>query len=266
MSTLRRYLIALDLDGTLLDPRGELSERNAAAIRAVAAAGHRVVIATGRPPQLVAELADQLGDAVGHVVGTNGTMVTTFPDGRLLQLLGFRAAQGFDVVRSLRVDSPGIRFAIATDAGFAHEDGFAERMPAAVHGDPVDDVLTLGGAEIYKLFAFHPAYTVNELLDVLPPLLPDRIAASHMGADAVDIGPDTIDKCAGLAWLCDRLDVDAADVIAIGDEANDITMLRWAGRGIAMGNAADYVHVEADEVAPSNADDGVAHILESLLD
>ncbi|WP_394928170.1 HAD family hydrolase, partial [uncultured Ilumatobacter sp.] len=65
-------LIALDLDGTLLTSRGDVSERNVAAVQAVADAGHHVVIATGRPLHLVADLGGQLGTSVSHVVGTNG--------------------------------------------------------------------------------------------------------------------------------------------------------------------------------------------------
>ena len=191
-------------------------------------------------------------------------MIATFPDGQLMQLLGFPAVDGFDLIQSLREHNPGFGFAIATNAGFAHEAGFSERMPAVVPSEPIDDVLTVGGDEIYKLFAFHPDYTVEELLDYLPALLPDSISAGHMGADAVDIGPESIDKCAGLRWLCERLDVASAEVIAIGDEGNDMTMLQWAGRGIAMANAPDHVKAIADEIAPSN-NDGVAQVLEQLL-
>ena len=68
-----------------------------------------------------------------------------------------------------------------------------------------------------------------------------------------------------LQWVCEQLDVSAADVIAFGDEWNDITMLEWAGRGVAMGNADARVRAAANEVAPSNMADGVAVVLERLL-
>lgn len=259
-------LIALDLDGTLLTTHGRLSERNADAVKAVADAGHHVVIATGRPLHLVADLADQLGDSVEYVVGTNGAMIGTFPDCELLQLLGFSFDTARATVDRLRAAHPDIGFALATDQGLAHEHGFAERMPAAVDTDPVPDVLALGGTEAYKLFAFHPELRVGELLDVIPPLLQDGLVANHMGADAIDIGPDDIDKCAGLKWVAERLGVDVGNVVAFGDEWNDITMLEWAGRGIAMGNADARVKAAANEVAPANTNDGVAVVLEWLLD
>ena len=258
-------LIAIDLDGTLLTARGDVSERNVAAIQAAADRGHHIVIATGRPLHLVTELGDQLGTSVSYVVGTNGSMIGTFPDGRLLRLMGFDIDLARLAIETLREALPGIGFAMATDAGMAHEPGFAERMPAVVGTDPTDDVLALGGVEAFKLFAFHDGMTVPALLSGAPRLLPDTLAASHMGADAIDIGLATIDKCAGLQWVCEQLDVVAADVIAFGDEWNDITMLEWAGHGVAMGNADDRVRAVSNEVAPSNMADGVAVVLERLL-
>jgi len=258
-------LIALDLDGTLLGRTGDVSERNVAAVRAVAAAGHHVVIATGRPLHLVADLADQLGDAVSYIVGTNGSMIGTFPDAALVRLMGFDFALAREAIVSVRAALPGTGFALATDAGLAHEPGFAERMPAVVDADPIDDVLTLGGVEAYKLFAFHDDVSVAELLAEVPAHLPTGLSANHMGADAIDIGLDTIDKCSGLRWVCDELGVEAADVIAFGDEWNDLTMLEWAGRGVAMANADARVRAAADEVAPANTADGVAVVLERLL-
>jgi len=264
-SVVDRKLIALDLDGTLLGRTGDVSERNVAAVRAAAAAGHHVVIATGRPLHLVADLADQLGDAVSYIVGTNGSMIGTFPDAALVRLMGFDFALAHEAIVSVRAALPGTGFALATDAGLAHEPGFAERMPAVVDADPIDDVLTLGGGEAYKLFAFHDDVSVAELLAEVPAHLPTGLSANHMGADAIDIGLDTIDKCSGLRWVCDELGVEAADVIAFGDEWNDLTMLEWAGRGVAMANADARVRAAADEVAPANTADGVAVVLERLL-
>ena len=258
-------LIALDLDGTLLTSRGDVSERNVAAVQAVADAGHHVVIATGRPLHLVADLGGQLGTSVSHVVGTNGSMIGTFPDGQLLRLMGFDIDLAHRAIATFRQELPGTGFAIATDAGMAHERGFAQRMPAVVDTDPTDDVLTLGGTEAFKLFAFHDDMSVPALLRAAPALLPETLAAMHMGAEAIDIGLTMIDKCAGLQWVCEQLDVSAADVIAFGDEWNDITMLEWAGRGVAMGNADARVRAAANEVAPSNMADGVAVVLERLL-
>lgn len=261
----RRRLIALDLDGTLLGPNGRLTDRTITAVQATAAAGHRVVLATGRPPHLVDDIAGALGDAISHIVGVNGAMVSTFPDGNLLRLIGFEIDDARHVVTMLRAEDSRFGFSIATDKGFAHEPGFAKRLPTDMDTAPVDDALSIGGTEVYKLFMFHPTRSVHDLIAELPAKLPDHLTVTHMGADVAEVGPSSIDKRAGLAWLCEELDVEQADVIAIGDEWNDITMIEWAGHGIAMNNADSHVKAVADEIAPSNAADGVAIVLEALL-
>lgn len=259
-------LIALDLDGTLLDPTGRLRSRSVAALEAARGRGWWVVAATGRPPHMATDLLGATTDAFSHGVMGNGTMICSFPGPEVLLERNFAASLARDVVLRLRTTDDRFGFALATDLGFAHERGFAERLPA-LHGlgDPDADVLHLGGAVAIKLMVFHHDRTAHDLLDVLPALVGDALQVSHLGADAVEIGPAGIDKGSGLAWLCDHLGVAADDVVAFGDEYNDHSMLRWAGHGVAMGNADHVTKALADEVAPSNADDGVAVVLERLL-
>lgn len=267
------HLIALDLDGTLLDGDGLLTARALDAVRSVTDAGHRVVIATGRPPDIAVRATEPLAGLVSHIVGGNGTIISTFPTHRdespgLIHVSGFEYSAAAAVITSLRQHGSGFAFALATDNGFVHEAGFAELMPAAVHDDPVDDVLSLGGTTAYKLLVFDTERSLDELLDEVPVLidpLDTGFAVRHMGAQAAEIGPADDDKGAGLRWLCDHLGVDAADVIAVGDELNDLSMLEWAGRGVAVENADPRVCAAAGEVIGSNLDDGVARFLESLL-
>ncbi len=215
----------------------------------------------------------QLAGSVSHIVGGNGTLISTFPAGQhdapeLLHVSGFEFAAAIDVITALRRHDPGFGFALATDRGFVHEHGFAELMPAAVHDDPVDDVVAIGGATAFKLLVFHMERTVEALLDEVPPViahLGTDFAVRHMGADAVEIGPAADDKGAGLRWLCSHLDLDADDVIAVGDELNDLTMLEWAGRGVAVENADARVRAAADDVIGSHLADGVAIFLEQLV-
>lgn len=268
-------LIAIDMDGTMLSASGSLTERTATAIHAAADAGHTMVVATGRPPHLVTQFVDQLGGAVSHIVATNGSMISTFPvddgtDPQLLHLLSFDTGRARSIVTAIRGTRSGYGFAYATDAGFAHESGFAERMPAAVHDEPVPDVLALGGDTAFKLFAFHDELGAYALLDLLPSIVNpepavEPFAVGHMGADAVEIGPASTDKRAGLSWLCDHLDVETADVIAIGDERNDLTMIEWAGLGVAVSNAEQSVRQAADVVIGNHDNDAVAAYLEGLV-
>lgn len=267
------HVIALDLDGTLLDDAGRVSARAVEAIAAATAEGHRVIVATGRPPELAVRATRELIGLATHIVGGNGTIISTFPaeptqQPELIHVSGFDIEAAVDVVTELRRHDAGFGFALATDHGLAHEHGFAEKMPAAVHDAAVDDALTIGGSTAFKLLAFHLERSVDTLLDDVPGLiagLGTDFAVRHMGADAVEIGPAADNKGAGLSWLCGHLGVEARAVIAIGDELNDLAMLEWAGYGVAVANADERIVDIADEVIGSNAADGVAIFLERLI-
>jgi Cof subfamily protein (haloacid dehalogenase superfamily) len=263
-------LLATDLDGTLLGPGGSLSDRNIDALRAAHVAGWYVVIASGRPPFMVSELVERIGPGVTHGVLANGSIVCTFPDQRTLRAVKFDASVAVDTVRTLRVHAElgdGFGFALATDAGFAHEPGFAERMPAPQEIPPAPDALAAadGAAEAIKLMVFHRRMNAHTLLEVLPSVLGDGLSVTHMGADCVEVGPAGIDKGTGLRFLCDHLGVDLADVVVFGDEFNDHEMLAIAGHAVVMDNANDVTKTLAHEIAPPNSADGVAVVLERLL-
>ena len=134
-------------------------------------------------------------------------------------------------------------------------------------GDGVDDALVAaaGAREAVKLMTFHHTLGAHDLLATLPHVIGPGLAVTHMGADCVEIGPTGIDKRSGLAWLCERLGVDPADVVAFGDEVNDHEMLAWAGLGVAMANASSWTKSFADLETASNAEDGVALVIERLL-
>ncbi len=260
-------LIATDLDGTLLNSRGELSSRTIEALRAAHAAGVIVVFATGRPPLVAAREVSAVGAAVGYGVMANGSMICSLPDGEPLFTIGFPSALAVAAIGRLRAHDPLFGFALATDLGFTEEVGFAERMPVHHRRETVDDVLSGhdGATEAIKLLAFHHHHSAVELLDIIPPIVGTDLVVSHMGTEAVELGPAGADKGAGLRWLCAHLAVDAADVLVFGDEINDLAMFEFAGHSVAVANAAPRVRAAATEVTDSNDDDGVAIVIEALL-
>ncbi len=260
-------LIATDLDGTLLHPSGVLTPRTAAALQAVAARGVTVVFATGRPPFIAANEVQAAGSGVHYGVMANGTIICSLPSGDVLRSVSFGAELARDAIRRMRAHDPAFGFALATDRGFGAEPGFHERMPVQSGGGTVPDALAgqEDAVEAIKLLAFHPELTAHDLMVQLPSLLGDELMVNHMGADAVEIAPAGADKGVGLRWLCEHLDVPAAEVLVFGDEVNDLPMFRWAGRRVAVENAHPDVLAMADEVTGSNLDDGVAQYLERLL-
>ncbi len=92
------------------------------------------------------------------------------------------------------------------------------------------------------------------------------MCCTHSGVGLVEISAAGVDKASALAWLCASDGIAPGEVIAFGDMPNDLPMLRWAGRGVAVANAHPDVLAGADEIARSNEEDGVAHIIAALLD
>ncbi len=273
--TVRRpRLVATDLDGTLLRSDNTLSARNRDALRAAAAAGAVVVLATGRPPESVVRVLTELGPGVARwLVAGNGSgvfHVDTDDDGRpafdVRHQVTFPRPLADAAVAVLRRQVRGIRFSMMTEAGFGHEDGFGLKIPdpppALAEVARVEDV---PGVLVRKLFAFHPELHVLDYLDAMQPHLPEGVHAQHLGIDAAEVGPVGVNKAAALGWLCRHVEIDAADVVAFGDQLNDIEMLAWAGLGVAMANAPGDVASVADRIGPHHDDDGVAVVLEEIL-
>ena len=103
------------------------------------------------------------------------------------------------------------------------------------------------------------------MLQVLEPHVPDGVELTSSGYGLVEVTGDGVHKAHALAVLCRRLGIDAGEVVALGDNRNDSEMLRWAGRGVAMGNAVPAAVVAADEQTAHHMDDGVAIVIEDVL-
>jgi hydroxymethylpyrimidine pyrophosphatase-like HAD family hydrolase len=258
-------LVATDIDGTLIGSDGRISIRTRAALAAARDAGWFVVLATGRPSVFLGPILSQVGTSVTHYITGNGTEIS-LPSSDVITRASMPIEQARDIVIKLREAVAGIGFSIETDTDVRFEAGFAELMPVPLPAERATaDVLSIHGDHVYRLNAFHPGLGAHGLLEVLPGLLTAPVVAGHGGFDGVDIYPHHIDKAIGLEKLCAQINVAADEVIAFGDNTNDRTMLQWAGHGVAMANADPGTRAAANEVTASNDDDGIAIVIERLL-
>lgn len=117
-------------------------------------------------------------------------------------------------------------------------------------------------------FGREPAYELDStgLLETVSELLDDTVVLTTSSPLFLEISAAGVHKGAALQWLSGELGTEPDEVIAFGDMPNDIPMLTWAGRGVAMGNAHAPVKAIADEVTAANLEDGVALVLERILD
>ncbi len=260
----RPRLVALDIDGTLLkwiEGAGQTYEQVAPAVhdavRRAHDAGAHIVLASGRSPHGMTTIADLLelkGGEPSWVVASNGAVVFRYPP---LEVVHEETFDARPAVEAILREHPGVLVAV-------EERGVGYRVnrpfPAGeLSGDMViTDVADLVAQHVSRVIIRDPDSTAEDFLD-----LAGRLGLH--GTDYVvgwtawlDLAPVGVSKASGLAHVADRLGVAAADVLAIGDGRNDIEMLRWAGRGVAMGQAVEPVIAAADDVTGTVYEDGAA--------
>ena len=285
-------LLASDIDGTLLPRSGPISDRTVAALRDSQAAGVHVVLATGRPPRWMSDIAARTGIR-GHAVLANGAVVVDLqrvaePDHGVVRTTTLAPETVAVLAEELRAAIPGLFFAVESVGEFGVEPGWPQPIEANLPTAPLDELLARTGG-VVKLLAKlsgHATPAGGEWADPDGPeahaststvgddmlvrarqVLAGRGEATHSGATVplVEIGPPGVTKAATLAELAAELGVDRVDTVAFGDMPNDVAMLRWAGTGYAMADGHPDALAAADQVAPPCAEDGVAQVVEGLL-
>jgi Cof subfamily protein (haloacid dehalogenase superfamily) len=259
-------VVATDLDGTVVRSDGTVSARTRSALDSARAAGALVIIATGRPPRWL----DGIPEATGHqglAICANGGMVYDLAAQQVVAAHPLPAENARTIMAVLRAVVPGIAFALErVDGLFAHEAAYVPRWePEAntVVGD-LDEVMT---GPISKLLGRREGLDSDELLAVVSESIETEAASfTHSSLDGLlEISAYGVTKASTLAEVLTERGLGAADVVAFGDMPNDLEMLAWAGRGVAMGNAHPDLKAVADEVTATNDDDGVALVLERLF-
>ena len=257
-------LVASDLDGTLLGLDDVVSERTKQAVRAVVDAGIHVVAATGRS-QWTAEPLVAPVSGVDLVVCSNGASLYDLRARRSLASYPIADAVIDRILVTLAEQLPGCVFGWETDDDLHYEAGFLAYRPNLDRPASPDLAVGERPAPIRKLMVGHRDIQHYALLDAIVPLTPAGAFATTSGAPFVEITGDGVDKAFGIRQVCERLGVRPEEVIAFGDNHNDIAMVTWAGRGIAMGNAHPALLAAVDEQTVSNVEDGVAAVLETLV-
>jgi Cof subfamily protein (haloacid dehalogenase superfamily) len=258
-------LAATDLDGTLLRSDGTVSRRTCEAMRTAEAAGIVLALVTGRPPRWMGPVAKATGHT-GVAVCANGALLYDLHTEQVVGSTLLDAATALAAVAALRTGAPGLSFAAEFVPGFGHEASYR-------HGWELGEVeVRVGAAEelldrpVVKLLARHPDMDRDALLALARDLVGAdvTVTCSSTTEALLEISASGVTKATALAGLAGRAGIAAEQVVAFGDMPNDLPMLTWAGRAVAVANAHPEVLAVADEVTASNDDDGVALVLERL--
>lgn len=258
-------LVALDIDGTLLrwiDGTGtsheEITPAVHDAVRRAQEAGAHVVLASGRSPDGMTGVADLLGlateDSPVWVVASNGAVVFRYPPMQVVHEETFDARAA---VAAVLTEHPQALVAVEErGAGYRVNRHFPM---GELSGEMIlSEVESMVAEPVSRVIIRDPDATVEDFV-----ALAGRLGLH--GTDYVvgwtawlDLAPVGVSKASGLEVVCRELGVEAADVLAIGDGRNDVEMLTWAGRGVAMGQAVEEVRAVADAVTSTVDDDGAA--------
>ncbi len=272
-------LLALDLDGTLLDRTSRVSARNRQALHALHGLGVRVLICTGRCFTETLDVINDIGLDLDAAVTSGGAVVTDIRTRRTLErsAIPLAAAQAAAAWLAAR----GLAYLWMYDAEQAGFDGFAidgprrhaafdrwlSRTPCrmrAATAAPHD------GCEPVRLSIVDESSVLEPLAAELAATFAGQFTMNVLRAPTyevtlLEIFCAPVTKWHGVERLCRRWGIDPARTVAVGDDVNDIEMLRRAGLGVAMGNAHPPVKRVAARIVAAHDQDGVAELIESVF-
>lgn len=268
-------MVALDLDGTALDPFGRITEREERAFKRAMDMGVHIVVATGRAFHSLPDNVFSIS-GIEYAVTSNGAQVTRLKDRTLIYENCIAAASVAEIADIL--EKAGVRAEAFTD-GRAYID--VSEFNAIKSGEirtrdsvyvlstrnPVDDIFAFMREHRDRIENISINYPSNEAKEKFSRVLGEIPGVTVTTSFSLnnEIGGATTSKADGLSHLMERLGVTAGELMACGDSPNDGAMIRMAEIGVAMGNADDSVKEMADYVTGTNGEDGVAKAIEKFV-
>ncbi|MAE59907.1 MAG: hypothetical protein CMJ49_00970 [Planctomycetaceae bacterium] len=281
-STMKYRMLAIDLDGTLLNPQSHVSPENLAAVRRAQDAGVLVVLCTGRGLQESRHIIDEV-DCDCPVVLAGGAQVSDPATGKTLHRAAIQPRTALDIMNRLAPHGAVLSLVDPEPTGcdylIINPDDMTDntrwwldridattRVLAPPTMDHVQHVVRTG--------MVGPAAEMAARQADLQQHFGDALFTQHFGgvqeADTpaihvLEVFNQGVNKWSGLQWLADDHDIPLNSIAAIGDNINDLAMIQHAACGIAMANAVDPIQALADHVTESNAANGVADAIDQLL-
>lgn len=274
-------LIAIDLDGTLLSPESRVTPRTRAAVHAAVEAGFAVTFATGRNWTESRTVLTDVGIA-GPCVFVGGASVIDTANGNTLfcqrmpaalarELCGRFEADGHAACALQDTATAGVDYLISADYGMSEAlTRWLAVTAATYHRVPPGTLPRHDHADTVRVGIVASPQVVDALQVDLDRQYGDGIVrhAIHVpayGVDVLEVFDPAVSKWRGVTCVAGRFGIAGEQVIAVGDDVNDVPMLRSAGLGVAMGNARPAARAAADLVIGPNAEDGLAEFLEHLV-
>ena len=259
-------LIVLDLDGTLTNSKKEISSRNRETLIRIQEQGIRLVLASGRPTYGIVPLANKLrmNEFGGFILSYNGGEIINWETKEMM----YENVLPNEVVpvlyechlSILTYDGAEIVTENSQDP-YVQKEAFLNKMAIRETNDFLTDI-TL---PVAKCLIVGDAGKLIPVESELCIRLQGKINVFRSEPYFLELVPQGIDKALSLSVLLENIGMTREEVIAIGDGYNDLSMIKFAGMGIAMGNAQEPVKKAADYITLTNEEDGVAEAIERIF-
>ncbi|CAN2231361.1 Cof Predicted hydrolases of the HAD superfamily [actinobacterium SCGC AAA044-D11] len=264
----RPKLIATDLDGTIVPHLGPISDRTIAAFKRAHEAGIEIFFVTGRPPRWMKEVKEAFG--FGNAICANGAILYDLMNERVIEEWLIPKETQLDIVNRLRKNLPGIYFAVEYGDEFHREKKYTTKWDIGLDNIGVDTIEMKIELPAFKMLGrcANNEFTSDQMLEIAARELTGiaNITHSNSSESLIEISALGVSKGETLAKMAERAGLTAEDCVTFGDNPNDFSMLEWAARSWAMSDGHPDGPKYAKFVADAHYHDGVAIVIESLLE
>lgn len=270
-------LIAIDLDGTLLHSDRTLSDENRQAVQAAKSAGVQVVLCTGRPLRSMHYLLDEIGlrDEEDIAITYNGGLIQKTSNGEIVNEITFNREECLDVYELGQSLGLPVNF---IDLDYVYEPPYpagAESIYMATNKKvPKKEALQFVDVlmdelpdpfKINKIVMSRPGEELDAVIPNIPAAYHEKYNIYKSQDFILEVLPQHVDKGYSMRLLGERLGLDKSQIMGIGDQENDLSLVENAGFGVAMDNAIARVKDAADYITKSNDENGVAHVINKFV-
>lgn len=263
-------LIALDMDGTLLTTDKKVSERTEAAIKAAEAKGVKIVLASGRPLIGINRYLEELELFKGedYVLSFNGGLVQNTKTEEIVSKVSLKGSDLkyiYEISRKLNIN---IHAFSAKDGLITPKNSKYTEYEAEINGIDINikDFNKIEDEEdIIKVMMIDPQEILDPAIEKLPSEIYEKYSVFKSAPFFLEFTHKEVDKGLGLKKLGEYLGIKQEEIIACGDAGNDLSMIKYAGLGVAMDNAVSEVKEAADFITASNDEDGIAKVIEKFI-
>ncbi len=263
-------ILVLDLDGTLTNRKKEITPHTRDTLIQAQESGVKIVLASGRPTYGIVPLAEELrlSDFEGYILSYNGGQIIDWTTKKMMYenvldpqvypyLYDCAKSNGFTIL------SYKDEYIVSENAGnpYVQHEAFLNRMDSIT----VPDFLSVINFPVPKCLIVGDPEPLALLEEKMKKELDGQMNVFRSEPFFLELVPNGIDKAGSLSVLLDKLNMRREELVAVGDGFNDLSMIKFAGLGVAMANAQDIVKESADYITLSNEEDGVASVVERFF-